>query len=214
MPAAAEAVVHAPSGYSPGDAAEDLIGGALRPRHPPRRNGPEPLGWGWQVVLVSLAGFVSGIDVYVREPFKPADLPAEWLGWLPLLNVLGNPALAVLVSLFVWLLSVAGGRLIALDRFGTRQLASGLAFGWWAATLPMLGAIALGMASGLKSDVIALVVVFLLIIHMVPSVAEACSLTIPRACAVVLLGPLAAILLVVASLLALGFAEKLVGMRL
>lgn len=215
MPDAVEAAAPAPgAGYSLTRAADDLIGGAFRPRLPPRRQGSEPLGWGRQAVLVAGAGFVGGIDVYVREPFKPVDVPAEWVGWLPLLNVVGNPAIAILVSLVTWLVSVAGGRLIAFGRFGARQLASGLAFGWWSATLPVLAAIALGMASGLKSDVIALVVVFLLTIHMVPSVAETSDLTIGQACAVVLLGPIAAVIVIVLALLGFGFTEKLIGIRL
>ncbi|TDR88240.1 hypothetical protein [Enterovirga rhinocerotis] len=201
------------SGYSPRAALADLVDGAFRARRLPRRRGSEPLGWGWQAAMVALAGFVSGIDVYVREPFRASDLPPGAEGWLPLLNVVGNPAIAILVSLAVWLLMIGGGRVISFGRYDARRLGSGLAFGWWAATLPILGAIALGMAVGFASDTIAIVVAFLVTAHMIPSVAEACDLSIAQAFGVTILGPLALILLVVLGLLAFGFSAKLLGMR-
>ena len=212
--AADAAVPAAPAGYSLRDAAEDLVGGAFRPRRPPGRLWPSSLGWGRQAALVAVAGFVQGIDVYLREPFTASDLPPALVGWLPALNILGNPAISILVSLASWLLMVGGGRTIAFRRFTARHLGSGLAFGWWSATLPTLAAIVIGLILGLKSDTIAFVIAFLVTLHLVPSVAESCDLSVGHAFWVIVLGPLAAILAVVVSLLGFGFAEKLIGFRL
>lgn len=201
------------SGYSPRAALDDLLGGAFRGRLPPRRRGPDPLPWGWQAGLVALSGFVSGIDIYLREPFRPSDIPAEAAAWLPLLNIVGNPAISILVSILAWLLMIGGGKAIFLGRLEMRRLGSGLAFGWWSATLPMLGAIVLGMSLGWASDTIAIIVAVLVTAHIVPSVAEACGFSIAQGFGVTILGPLAMILLAGAILLAFGFSAKLLGFR-
>lgn len=202
------------AGYSPKQAAHDLVAGAFRSRQPPRRREDVPLGWWWQALLVVLAGFVAGIDVYLREPFKASDLPPDMAGWLPFFNFVGNPAISILVALLCWLFGMAGGRLISFGRFSLREVGSGLAFGWWSATLPILGAIVLGMALGLKSDTIATIVIFLVTLHLVPSVAESCGISISHSFAVIALGPLVLLLLVGLGLLAFGFSGKLMGFGL
>lgn len=214
LPDAAEAAPPPLAGYSVREAAKDLLAGAFRARHPARRRGPTPLGWGWQAGLVGLSGLASGVDIYLREPFQPSDVPPDWAGWLPLLNIVGNPAISVFVSLLCWLLMIGGGKLLFRGRLDSRDLGSGLALGWWSATLPVLGAIALGLALALKSDTIALMVAVLVTAHIVPSLAESCGLTIGQGFGVVFLGPLALILLAVAILVGFGFLGKLAGIRL
>lgn len=213
LPDAAEAAAPRVAGYSFREAGEDLVAGAFRARRPARRRESRPLGWGWQAGLVGLAGLASGVDIYLREPFQPSDVPADWAGWLPLLNIVGNPAISILVSLLCWLLMIGGGKLLFLGRFAARDLGSGLALGWWSATLPILGAIAAGLAFGLKSDTIALLVTVLVTAHIVPSLAETCDITIGRAFGIALLGPLALILLAVAGAVGFGFLGKLAGAR-
>ena len=201
------------AGYSANEAMSDLVGGAFRSRRPPRRYGVEPLGWGWQLALVGVAGFVSGIAVYLREPFKAKDLPADMSAWLPALNFVGNPAISILVALATWFAIILGGRVISFGRFGFQDIGSGVAFGWWSATLPMLAATFVGLPLGVPTEAIVTIVTFLIVLHVVPSIAEACDISIGRAFSVLVLGPIALVLIVGACLLAFGFSEKLLGIR-
>lgn len=201
------------AGYSVNEAITDLVEGAFRSRRPPRRHGVEPLGWGWQVALVAIVGLVAGIAVYLREPFKAKDLPADMAGWLPLLNIVGNPLISILVALVTWLAIIAGGRVISFGRFGMRDIGSGVAFGWWSATLPILAAIVVGLPLGLSTETIVTIVTFLIVLHLVPSIAQACGISIGRAFSVIVLGPLTLVLIVGLCLLAFGFTEKLLCIR-
>lgn len=200
-------------GYSTAEAIQDLVGGAFRSRRPPRRHGVEPLAWRWQLVLVAIAGFVAGIAIYFREPFKASDLPRDMVAWLPAFNFIGNPLISILIALGTWVAIVMGGRVISFGRFGFQDIGSGVAFGWWSAMLPVFGAIALGLPLGVPTEAIALVVTLLIFLHLVPSLAEACDISIGRAFSVIVLGPIALLLIVALCLLAFGFSEKLLGFR-
>lgn len=211
MPPDAEAV--SPPGYSGAQAVLDLLGGARYARRPVRRRAGAPVPWGWLALLTVLSGLAWGLDIYLREPFRADELPAEWRSHLWLANTILLPLMSIAGFALSAGLFVLGARILLGGRASTHRLATAIVLGGWSAVLPMLLVAGIGGGVGIPTDLVATVNACVLLGYIAPSLAETAGVSVGRALGSVVLGLLFLTLLLVAAALAFGFGAKIAGFR-
>lgn len=196
--------------YSVQAAIVDLVQGARNPRAPVRRVKLDGIGFGWQAVLVVLAGFGTSFDLLVNPPLTAADLPAGFPE-MPAIALTAAILGAIVVTvLAVWFLVLPGTRLM-LRHMSLRQVGSALALGSWSALLPSAAVTLVGLLIAPQSDVPGLVAAMIGLAYGLLSLAEFGEVGIWRAFLALLFGTLLMGVVAAAAILAGAVLLKTLG---